>query len=172
MPLVPNQWDYTTNPGIVKHFYGFQHTLGGIVSIRAGDFERTGGYTNYWSWGGEDNAFQQRCIQNGLQIDRSRYFPILDKHIIHLQDGFMRDIFSSETARQSRDEYSKYSTNKEGWAQVQNIRWTWEPETCFVHVDHFDTAFAAPLEKERKQYDILREGKKASTKQRYRMAFT
>ena len=38
MPFTKNFLNYFTKPNIVKHFYGFRNTLGGIVSIMANDF--------------------------------------------------------------------------------------------------------------------------------------
>ena len=55
MPFNKNFLNFETQKGIVKHFYGFKHTLGGIVSINAEDFERINGFPNFWAWGYEDN---------------------------------------------------------------------------------------------------------------------
>jgi hypothetical protein len=62
---------YTTVPGVVKHLYGVDVALGGIIVINAGDFEDINGFPNYWGWGMEDNALQNRAIRKGLIIDRS-----------------------------------------------------------------------------------------------------
>jgi hypothetical protein len=68
-----DQFNYDTKPGIVKHFFGYTFTLGGIVSVNAGDFEKTNGFPNIWTWGLEDNVFQKRCIKQGFLCDRSNF---------------------------------------------------------------------------------------------------
>ena len=92
MPYVKGFLNYETVPGLVKHFYGFTFALGGIASMTAGDFERVNGFPNLWAWGYEDNALNQRVIKNGIRIDRTQFYPILDKNILHLQDGILRDV--------------------------------------------------------------------------------
>ena len=77
---------YSTHEKIVKHFYGFQHTLGGIISIKGKDFETMNGFPNYWGWGFEDNVLQERCLNNQIRIDRKQFYKINDKNIHHFQD--------------------------------------------------------------------------------------
>ena len=82
--------NYKTIPGTVKHFYGFEYALGGIVSINAADFERINGFPNLWGWGLEDKILQQRCIDNNITIDRTQFYKIGDPNILHLFDGIKR----------------------------------------------------------------------------------
>ena len=73
IPYYKNQFNYKTKPGIVKHFFGYKWTLGGIVSINAGDFENINGFPNIWTWGLEDNVLQKRCKNAGLIPDRTTF---------------------------------------------------------------------------------------------------
>jgi hypothetical protein len=63
VPYRPGLVDYQTTRGVVKHFYGFNFALGGLVSIKAGDFEIINGFPNLWGWGFEDNELQLRVTQ-------------------------------------------------------------------------------------------------------------
>lgn len=91
LPFYPNQLDYKTTTGTIKHYYGFKYALGGIVSITGQDFEKMNGYPNYWSWGYEDNSLNDRAIHNNIIVDRSVFYDILDEDIIHFQHGYKRN---------------------------------------------------------------------------------
>ncbi len=131
MPLNPGFIDYQTTAGKIKHFYGFTHTLGGIVSIKAGDFEATAGFPNLWAWGYEDNMLQYRALQMKLEIDRSRFYPIMDKNFILLHSGPNRDV--------NKAEFERYmSGTKEGAHSIQNINYTVDEDNQMVNVTNFD----------------------------------
>jgi len=83
-------FDYDTEEGTVKHYYGFEYALGGIVVIKGSDFENTNGFPNYWGWGNEDSVFQKRCLLKNLKIDRSQFFKIGSPEILQLFDGVKR----------------------------------------------------------------------------------
>jgi hypothetical protein len=90
LPIKKNILKYKTSKGIVKHFYGFRYTLGGIFSIIGEDFELCNGFPNLYGWGLEDNAMNDRVIKNNLTIDRSIFFEIYSKEIIHVMDSSKR----------------------------------------------------------------------------------
>lgn len=102
IPFAPI-FNYATRPGVVKHFYGFNYALGGIVAINGGDFERINGFPNFWGWGMEDNVLQTRCNTHQLEIDRSHFFPIGNPNILHLFDGVQRIINKKDPWRATHD---------------------------------------------------------------------
>jgi N-terminal region of glycosyl transferase group 7/N-terminal domain of galactosyltransferase len=140
MPFTPGFLNYHTTPGQIKHFYGFKFALGGIVSINAGDFEKINGFPNFWTWGYEDNMLKDRAEQHGLVIDRSHFYPLLDKNILYLQDGTFRQV--------NRNEYDRYSAKtNEGWKSITNLQYEIDSNSEFVHVSSFDTGIAETTEK-------------------------
>ena len=98
---------YSTHEKIIKHFYGFNHTLGGIVSIKAKDFEKINGFPNYWGWGFEDNVFQDRCLNYNMKIDRKQFYKINDKNIHHFQDERFK-IFNSKNMERVKNDNPLY----------------------------------------------------------------
>lgn len=145
-------FDYKTTPGVVKHYYGFTHCLGGIVVIRGGDFERIGGFPNPWSWGAEDNALQIRCTAGGLVIDRSQFYPIGSPQMLQLFDGVSRIISKKEQRAVMHD------TGRDGLGSITQLVYTVDPvsasvednvfvlhdskRTFYINATHFLTAVA------------------------------
>jgi hypothetical protein len=96
LPSTKNMFDYITHTGIVKHFYGFTFTLGGIVSITGEDFEKCNGFPNNWGWGLEDNALNNRVLERSIIINRDQFIPVNNPRVIHLFDSPNRVINSRE----------------------------------------------------------------------------
>jgi hypothetical protein len=130
MPYTKNFLDYDTTHGNVKHFYGFHYTLGGIVSIKGDDYEKTNGFPNLWAWGFEDNMFQDRVISHGLHIDRSVFYPIMDKNILQLNDGLLRVI-----NRQERDNVKMKTTD--GINTITDIKYEVDEENNYINITGF-----------------------------------
>ena len=89
-------FNYQTEKGIIKHYYGFDYALGGIVVIKGCDFELTNGYPNFWGWGNEDSVFQKRCLRNHLKIDRTQFYTIGSPEILQFFDGVTRIVSPRE----------------------------------------------------------------------------
>jgi hypothetical protein len=146
MPRKETILDYFTEPGTIKHFYGFNYTLGGIVSINALDFEKLNGFPNFWAWGYEDNLLQIRAEKNGIQIDRNVFFKIHDPAIIHLVDAPIREV--------NRGEYDRFLyRTQEGISSIHDLVYDVDDKTGFINVLHFTTSEAESLEK-RTEYDL------------------
>jgi hypothetical protein len=142
MPSVNIDLEYLTVPGTIKHFYGFDYTLGGIVSINAADFERMNGFPNFWAWGFEDNLLQIRATVAGIKIDRSVFFKINDPRIVNLVDTPFREV--------NRSEYDKFlqmykskdpnaNKNEEGIRSISDLNYSLNLETGFIDVIEFET---------------------------------
>jgi len=83
--------NFQTSRGVIKHFFGFKHVLGGIFSITGSDFERIKGFPNFWTWGYEDNMIYNKSVRDPeIIIDRSTFFPIYDNNIVHMVDSFKK----------------------------------------------------------------------------------
>ena len=123
--------NYETSHGIVKHFYGFRHTLGGIVSITGKDFERINGFPCFWSYGYEDNLLQTRCLRAKIRIDRSVFFPIGHPYIFQSVDQFVKSVNRNWKQLLRNDDISN------GISTLSNIRYDWDNE--FVNFRNFDT---------------------------------
>ena len=99
LPFTKNFIQYETEKNMVKHFYGFKHTLGGIVSINAENNEKINGFPNFWAWGYEDNMLYDRVVKNKLFINRKQFYNFADKNILHFYDGFLKQINKTEFDR-------------------------------------------------------------------------
>jgi len=134
LPFSKNFIDYETNHNVIKHFYGFKHTLGGIVSIKAGDFEKINGFPNFWAWGYEDNMFYDRAIKYKIKIDRQQYYPFADKNILHFYDGYLKEV--------NKTEFERYlSFTPDGIQSIYNLYYTHNHNTNTFDIHTFDTEF-------------------------------
>jgi hypothetical protein len=139
MPKTPGLIQYATIPNVVKHFYGFKHTLGGIVSITAGDFERINGFPNFWAWGYEDNELAERVSRHNLILDRSTFFEINDPRILRLSEPSTRQV--------NKKEFYRYiNKTQEGISSITGLTYYIDESTGFVEVYKFFTQTPEPKE--------------------------
>lgn len=132
MPFSKNFIPYETKSGCVKHFYGFKHTLGGIVSITANDFEKINGFPNFWAWGYEDNMLLDRVKQANLVVDRSTFFPFADKNILHFYDGYLKQV--------NKQEFDRYERGTlEGVRSLFRVKYNRNNETGMIDITSFET---------------------------------
>ena len=136
-PYKKNILNYKTVHGTIKHFYGFTFALGGLFSITGADFERIGGFPNFWGWGCEDNCIYDRAIQNGIYVDRSTFFKIGDMNILQIYDGSMRNICRKEAY------LTKFNSVTESLFTIKNLKFDYNNNVtnagdCGVDVYHFD----------------------------------
>jgi len=132
MPKTKNIIDYDTIKGTIKHHYGFSFTLGGILSIKAGDFELIDGFPNFWAWGYEDNALQQRAIKHNVKIDRSNMFEPGSKDIIHITDNIIKTV--------NKEEFQMYKKHmNEGYKNIVDLDYYYNDTNGFLNVRQFNT---------------------------------
>jgi len=135
MPFTANFLPYDTTQGVVKHFYGYDFALGGIFSIKGGDFERVNGFPNFFLWSMEDNAICQRVLNTaGLRIDRSNFYKIMDKNILQCKDGLERVV-----NRKEFDRYQQKTT--EGIRSIRDLEYNVDESTGFINITRFNTGF-------------------------------
>lgn len=103
LPYDKNVIDYETRQGTIKHFYGYNFTLGGIVSIKGNDFEQLNGFPNYWAWGQEDNCMNNRALRSRIVIDRSVFFKSGHNSILQFYDGLTKTIMRGDIERTTHD---------------------------------------------------------------------
>ena len=151
MPYTKNFLNYETTEKTVKHFYGYTYALGGIVSIKGADFEKSYGFPNFWAWGYEDNMLQKRVLRNNINIDRSQFYPIMDKNIFQMKDGLTRLVNRSEFDRFIND-------TTEGWQSIKLLEYEIDEETGFINVNNFYTGVAE--NPQQNQIHDLRNGSK------------
>ena len=159
-------FDYETTHGVVKHYYGFEFALGGIVLMKGADFERVNGFPCYWSWSQEDNVLQKRCEGYGLTIDRSHFYKIGDPNILQLYDGISRIISKKTTWRAAHDDGMdgistitglRYTLDKISLNDSDNVYACENPRIEYINIRSFNTYY--PFENDRYFMYDLREPK-------------
>lgn len=134
IPHKKNLFNYETEKGVVKHFYGFNHALGGIFSIKGEDFEKVNGFPNNWGWGFEDNTINARILKNDtLTIDRSKFWSIGDNNIIQLFDSVTRSI-----VLKNKEKFINDNIN-DGLTTITNLNYNIENE--MINIKTFNVLY-------------------------------
>ena len=131
LPYTKNLLNYDVAPNEIKHYYGFTFALGGIFAIRGCDFEKINGFPGLWSWGYEDNTIYNRALENNIYVNRNQFYPICDKNILHLLDGF------SKLTSQKNRTLSKNREIKDGLSDLKNIIYKWNNDTNMLDISSF-----------------------------------
>jgi hypothetical protein len=129
VPYKKGLLNYEVAPNVIKHYYGFIFALGGIFSIKGGDFEKIDGFPNLWSWGFEDTVIYDRAIKNNITVDRSQFYKIGNHNILHLLDEFSKNVL--------RKNFGLY-TNKQmndGLKSLTDIEFNWNEETNMLDIN-------------------------------------
>ena len=133
-PSEPGLVNYSTDAGIVTHFYGYHFALGGLFAIKGADFEKSRGFPNFWGWGLEDNVIQERCVKVGLHINRDSFYDINDKRITRLFDGYNRVLSKRDSV------VYKHETPDDMYS-LKNVTYTIEKD--MINLTTFDCAMIA-----------------------------
>ena len=135
IPYKKGLLNYDIEEGVVKHYYGYEFALGGIFAIKGSDFEKINGFPNYWNWGFEDNVINKRVLSKGLKIDRSEFFDIFSKKILHFVDDFKKMI-SYNTFKNMKN--SKF-IESDGLNTIKNLSYIREGE--MLNITSFDALY-------------------------------
>ena len=110
------------------------------IAIKGADFEKSGGFPNFWGWGLEDNLMQKRVEAAGLVIDRSIFYPITDMvNILRPFDGYIKTVSNRDAAIFTWE-------SPDTFADIKNLKYTIAQGTKFtkafmVNISAFDTMF-------------------------------
>jgi hypothetical protein len=147
VPYKQDLVEFRTTQGTVKHFYGFYFALGGIVSMKAGDFEMINGFPNLWAWGFEDNELQLRWIEQfgKNKIDRSTFFKDADSNILVIYHGVHKLVSTKQKEEygdisiRNRKPNSKYTNGINTIYDVNYMSSELETNVIMVDINKFDT---------------------------------
>lgn len=141
---------YTTTRGVVKHIYGFKHSLGGIVVINAYDLNEINGMANLWGWCNEDFILQDTCHHYNLTIDRNtKYYVNAEEgsnQVVNLSykpDGFTyyRYYLCNEFEREKNSK--RMLVQPDGLNQINQLEYKWNlnsnTEISWLHVTKFES---------------------------------
>ena len=143
VPYKKGLLDYETSTGIIKHFYGYQWALGGIVSVTGHDFELMDGFPNFWGWGFEDNELQRRANKHNIEVDREKFYNIKSNEILHFYDEFIKKIsrtqLEEEGSKSIMDGLSTLLEINQYWNEEDQMLYNTSFSCLYTPHDHFKT---------------------------------
>ena len=134
LPYKKNLLNYSTIKGEIKHYYGYNFALGGIVSIKGEDFENINGFPNYWGYGYEDNILYKRAIKNNLTVNRKQFYPIGSIDILQFYDGIKKVMNKHNINRQ----LNKSHVETDGLNTLTDINYKYDEETNMLNIYNFN----------------------------------
>jgi hypothetical protein len=161
LPYKKNLLNYDLEPNEIKHFYGFNFCLGGIMAIRGSDFEKINGFPSLWYWGWEDTVLYERAISFHIKINRDNFYRFGDPHILHLMDGIQKTY--------SDNMYQKYKNNKiiDGLSSIKNLNYNMNE---LLDISHFDCSYS-PIDNSIKTLTLQNSPTTAQKKSKITMKF-
>ena len=154
LPYKKNQLNFKTEKGKIKHFFGFDYALGGIISITGEDFEKLNGFPNLWGWGLEDNKLQDRAILNKINIDRSNFFHFHDKKILNFDKDPNKIVMKNPVSLYNNKNINLYC----GLVSLVNLNFSLNNE--FINILSFDDKFIPFKNAEFTKQNLIIDGNK------------
>lgn len=62
-------------PNEIRHLYGHEHCLGGVVCVTVGDFRRLGMFAHWTGWGREDTELMDQAKRLLVYVNHSQFVP-------------------------------------------------------------------------------------------------
>ncbi len=157
VPYKQGLLDYETTSGKIKHFFGFTFALGGIVSIKAGDFELLNGFPNLWGWGFEDNELQLRVKEmfSADAIDRRNFYAFNDPNILTIFHGFYKEVSNKQKEEYGDVALRRRHRNAKYWNGLNTIRdYSYKTNELEDGVVMVNVASFQPLHDEKRYNDM------------------
>jgi len=95
--------------------------LGGVLSVNKEDFEKSNGYpNNFWGWGGEDNALNNRLRVNKIPVSKSQE-SVIDLERISLPDKLakLKQDQTKEMRKREKVEEDKTTWKENGLSDLE-----------------------------------------------------
>ena len=140
IPATKKLLDFNTYKGVIKHYYGFEFTLGGIFSIKGEDFENIGGFPNFWGWGFEDKCIYNRAINNKVIVDRNNFYKVGDINILHIIDDPTKILTRKDCWRIDENSDTVKNIYKLSY-EISNIEKNISSNKYIIDINYFECSY-------------------------------